>query len=242
MILSALSPVSAVSAETAISISQPPFAPGQCRAVLYCFGPQVSNGLTGSAVRWTNSTGSAHTATGDGFDVALGAGQTAGWTPTLPGTYEYRCRVWPDMKGTLVITEPPRPTPAAAPLSAASGRPAAATRTAPAPPAAVAPTPGAAATVVRLSPSPDPGAAPPAAELSPAATPSPSPRPASSAPSRSPSLAASSASSRRPTALYVIGGVLFLAVAGAAGLRHLVRWWRRVSADPLGDDSLVGLI
>jgi plastocyanin len=62
----------------------------------------------GDTIEWVNKDIFDHTATaknGD-FDVAIPAGRTVRFVVRKVGTIEYFCKLHPNMRATLVVTEP----------------------------------------------------------------------------------------------------------------------------------------
>jgi plastocyanin len=58
----------------------------------------------GETVRWTWRGGVQHDVVGDGFKSELMAKGTFSHTFDEPGTYDYKCRVHPTMKGTVTVS------------------------------------------------------------------------------------------------------------------------------------------
>lgn len=98
------------------------------------YAPAAAEIAAGDTVRWTWVGDGRHSVTAPGvFDShprctaltpeACGtSGTTFSWTSEAPGTIEYGCRVHPEMRGTLTVTErapSPSPTPAPSPSPSA---------------------------------------------------------------------------------------------------------------------------
>ena len=94
-----------------------------CTSPMFCFDPPMDNASSGTAVKWTNTTGADHTVTrctpsacsgadgGTGPDHGpgsgtVGPGQTYSFTFSGAGTYLYYCAVhgYATMHGTIVVT------------------------------------------------------------------------------------------------------------------------------------------
>lgn len=73
------------------------------------FDPKQTTVKAGTAVVWTNNSGTTHNITSDAGDPAtftlpVDDGKTVSFTFTKPGTYPYHCSIHPTMKGTIVVT------------------------------------------------------------------------------------------------------------------------------------------
>ena len=58
---------------------------------------------TGEEVVWVNQDSFAHTVTGFGVDVNIGAGENYTHTFNEAGTFDYECTIHPGMTGTVVV-------------------------------------------------------------------------------------------------------------------------------------------
>jgi plastocyanin len=74
----------------------------------FAFTPADISVTAGTAVTWTNSDQTTHTATADdgkAFDCRpIGAGASMTFTFATPGTYAYHCAIHPTMKATITVT------------------------------------------------------------------------------------------------------------------------------------------
>jgi plastocyanin len=110
--------VTPVRADTQIAI-----APGGCAGggTTYCYQPESSAAIDGTAVTWVNASGVNHTVTSctpeacgitstgsDTFNLAVGGnnGDSNSFTFASTGTYTYYCRIhgYGDMHGTVTVT------------------------------------------------------------------------------------------------------------------------------------------
>ncbi|MEM7641865.1 MAG: cupredoxin family copper-binding protein [Pseudomonadota bacterium] len=70
----------------------------------FTFQPARLEIAAGDSVTFVNADGSAHTATGRGFDTGrLARGQQASLTFDRPGSYDYICEVHPAMRGRITV-------------------------------------------------------------------------------------------------------------------------------------------
>jgi plastocyanin len=67
------------------------------------YNPPTLTVRAGTTVRWVNRDSVAHTATGDGFDVALPPGGEGSFTFSTAGTFEVRCRNHPNMHAQVIV-------------------------------------------------------------------------------------------------------------------------------------------
>jgi plastocyanin len=92
-------------------------ADGTVRVEDTAFSPTSVTIAAGDSVTWDNVTSTTgHTATADNgsFDTGpIRAGQSVTITFLMPGTFPYSCSVLPSMKGTVIVTDAPKPTPTA---------------------------------------------------------------------------------------------------------------------------------
>ena len=76
----------------------------------FAYDPPTLSVAAGTTVTWTNQDDVSHTVSADdgsSFDSsALSHGQQFHFTPSVPGTYTYFCRIHPCMKATLTVTAP----------------------------------------------------------------------------------------------------------------------------------------
>jgi plastocyanin len=72
----------------------------------FTFVPADATVPAGSAVRWTNADGLAHTVVADDGTFAssnIEEGETYAFTFTDPGTYPYFCSIHESMRGTITV-------------------------------------------------------------------------------------------------------------------------------------------
>jgi plastocyanin len=70
----------------------------------FAFSPATVTVSVGDSVTWTNNDGTAHTATGSGFDTGNIAGGASGSvTFQSAGSFDYACSIHPQMTGTVVV-------------------------------------------------------------------------------------------------------------------------------------------
>lgn len=68
------------------------------------YNPSLLTIKVGDTVRWTNKDRARHDAYGDGWStVLLSQGESAEYTFTEPGVYEYICSVHPSMHGKVIV-------------------------------------------------------------------------------------------------------------------------------------------
>ena len=68
------------------------------------YNPSLVKLKVGDTVRWTNEDTARHDASGDGWSTPLLAkGESAEYTFTKPGTYEYICSIHPSMHGKVIV-------------------------------------------------------------------------------------------------------------------------------------------
>jgi plastocyanin len=70
------------------------------------FVPTSTTIQVGTIVEWTNQDSALHSITADdmAFDSEpLATGMKYSFTFTKPGTYAYHCKVYPEIKGTIVV-------------------------------------------------------------------------------------------------------------------------------------------
>ena len=68
------------------------------------YNPSLVKIKVGDTVRWTNKDKARHDASGDGWStVLLSQGESAEYTFTKPGTYEYICSIHPSMHGKVIV-------------------------------------------------------------------------------------------------------------------------------------------
>jgi len=96
------------------------------RAGGFAYAPAALSVPVGTTVRWVNTSGAPHTATGFGADsgLILAGGQFI-HTFSAPGTFPYKCTFHPSMTGVIAVytaaaggptpTPPPPPSPASPP-------------------------------------------------------------------------------------------------------------------------------
>jgi plastocyanin len=70
------------------------------------FKPAAAQAKVGDTIRWTNKDFLEHTATATGgaFDVKLPAGKSGSVVVTKAGTFDYFCKLHPNMKGEITVT------------------------------------------------------------------------------------------------------------------------------------------
>ena len=86
----------------------PPSAPEasgvEVAIAAFAFEPAELRVPVGTAVTWSNTDPTPHTATGDGFNTGpLEPGTTGTVTFDTAGTFEYLCAIHPTMKGRLIV-------------------------------------------------------------------------------------------------------------------------------------------
>jgi plastocyanin len=69
----------------------------------HAYNPATLTVRAGTTVRWVNRDPTAHSATGNGFDVEIPANGEGHFTFSTPGTYDVRCRYHPNMHGQIVV-------------------------------------------------------------------------------------------------------------------------------------------
>ncbi|MDP2660831.1 MAG: cupredoxin family copper-binding protein [Dehalococcoidia bacterium] len=72
----------------------------------FAFGPKTLTAPVGTTVRWTNKDSAAHTVTsGKGaFDSGnLAQGQSFSFKFTQAGTFDYACKIHPNMTATITV-------------------------------------------------------------------------------------------------------------------------------------------
>jgi plastocyanin len=69
----------------------------------HTYSPATLTVRAGTTVRWVNRDSVAHTATGEGFDVALPPSGEGSFTFSTAGTFDVRCRNHPNMHGQVVV-------------------------------------------------------------------------------------------------------------------------------------------
>jgi plastocyanin len=71
----------------------------------FSFSPRTLTVQVGDTVTWTNSDAQTHTATsGSAWDTGnIGNGQSKSITFRTAGTFDYVCRIHPQMSGTIVV-------------------------------------------------------------------------------------------------------------------------------------------
>ena len=78
-------------------------------AANFAFEPSDLSAAAGDTIEFTNDDDAPHTFTSDdaGVDeeVEPGGSTTIDLADVEPGTYDYICKIHPDMKGTLEVTE-----------------------------------------------------------------------------------------------------------------------------------------
>lgn len=101
VVILAVAPWGAVSARTATATIQIPI-----EAVAFQ-KPKVS-AMVGDTIEWINKDIIDHTATAKTgeFDVPVPVGRTVRFVLVKAGTFDYFCKLHPNMKATLVVTSP----------------------------------------------------------------------------------------------------------------------------------------
>jgi plastocyanin len=70
----------------------------------FAFSPATVTVNVGDTVTWTNNDGTAHTATGSGFDTGnIAGGASDSVTFQSAGSFDYVCSIHPQMTGTVVV-------------------------------------------------------------------------------------------------------------------------------------------
>jgi plastocyanin len=70
----------------------------------FAFEPAELTVSVGTTVTWTNNDPTAHTVTGDGYDIGtLEPGATGTRTFDTAGTFDYLCAIHPSMQGSVVV-------------------------------------------------------------------------------------------------------------------------------------------
>jgi plastocyanin len=70
----------------------------------FAFTPATVTVNVGDSVTWTNNDGTAHTATGSGFDTGnIAGGASNSVTFQSAGSFDYACSIHPQMTGTVVV-------------------------------------------------------------------------------------------------------------------------------------------
>ena len=113
----AATPTATSAAATATTASASPTPSGTQASVRmtgsigsFGFSPASITIKVGTAVVWTNATGTIHTSTSDAGSAVtwdssiINPGQTFSFTFTQVGTFHYHCNVHPYMHGTIVVT------------------------------------------------------------------------------------------------------------------------------------------
>ena len=100
----------AASAPLVAALLLPAWAQQSARAVSianFTFNPQTITVKAGTKITWTNNDdiphGIAWSNGGFARSKALDTGDSAGFTFTTPGTYQYFCYIHPHMVGTVVV-------------------------------------------------------------------------------------------------------------------------------------------
>jgi plastocyanin len=82
-------------------------ASGEVQIAGFAFGPDVLTVSVGDTVTWSNSDDTTHTVTGDAGDPLdspnIKGGTTYEVTLEEAGTFEYVCKLHPNMQGTIVV-------------------------------------------------------------------------------------------------------------------------------------------
>lgn len=74
------------------------------KIVSFAFQPKTLKVTRGTKVSFANSSNTAHTATGAGFDTRrIAPGKTAAVRFGGKGTFAYHCKIHPFMKGKIVV-------------------------------------------------------------------------------------------------------------------------------------------
>lgn len=73
----------------------------------FSFSPQTLTVKADQMIVFTNNDGTDHTVTNETgattFDFDINAGESANLKISTPGTYNYHCRIHPEMTGTIIV-------------------------------------------------------------------------------------------------------------------------------------------
>ncbi len=71
----------------------------------FAFNPESITVSKGTSITWTNRDSAPHTVTGTAFgSETLNQDQSFSYTFNEAGTFEYACKIHPNMKGKVIVT------------------------------------------------------------------------------------------------------------------------------------------
>ncbi|MDO8689373.1 MAG: cupredoxin family copper-binding protein [Dehalococcoidia bacterium] len=101
-----VSSTAAPAAATTVAGAAPAAAVTDVAIQNFAFGPKTLTAPVGTTVRWTNKDSAAHTVTGGkgAFESGnLAQGQSFSFKFTQAGTYDYACKIHPNMTATITV-------------------------------------------------------------------------------------------------------------------------------------------